>query len=84
MEVSIGSRIKHAWNAFLNRDPTGFYRDIGVGYSYRPDRPRLTRGNERSIVTSVYNESHWIALQLTFNMSVWTTPKDFLKKFLRG
>ena len=55
MEVSIGSRIKHAWNAFLNRDPTGFYRDIGVGYSYRPDRPRLTRGNERSIVTSVYN-----------------------------
>lgn len=55
MEVTIGSRIKHAWNAFLNRDPTSYYRDIGVGYSYRPDRPRLTRGNERSIVTSVYN-----------------------------
>lgn len=50
MEVTIGSRIKHAWNAFLNRDPTSYYRDIGVGYSYRPDRPRLTRGNERSIV----------------------------------
>ena len=31
------------------------YRDIGSGYSYRPDRLRLTRGNERSIVTSVYN-----------------------------
>ncbi|MDD2298538.1 MAG: phage portal protein [Fermentimonas sp.] len=55
MEASIGSRLKHAWNAFLNRDPTNFYRDIGIGYSYRPDRPRLTRGNERSIVTSVYN-----------------------------
>ena len=55
MEVTFGSRLKHAWNAFLNRDPTNFYRDIGIGYSYRPDRPRLTRGNERSIVTSVYN-----------------------------
>lgn len=55
MEITVGSRLKHAWNAFLNRDPTGFYRDSGVSYSYRPDRPRLTRGNERSIITSVYN-----------------------------
>ena len=72
MEVSIGSRIKHAWNAFLNRDPTGFYRDIGVGYSYRPDRPRLTRGNERSIVTSVYNR---IALDCAGPMSILWTKK---------
>ena len=55
MGISFGSRLKHAWNAFLNRDPTKYYRNMGVGYSYRPDRPRLTRGNERSIVTSVYN-----------------------------
>ena len=55
MEASIGSRLKHAWNAFLNKDPTNFYKDIGFSHSYRPDRPRLTRGNERSIVTSVYN-----------------------------
>lgn len=56
MEIAIGSRLKHAWNAFVNnRDPTVYYRDTGPGYSYRPDRPRLTRGNERSIVTSVYN-----------------------------
>ena len=48
-------RLSHAWNAFLNRDPTGHYRDMGMSYSYRPDRVRLTRGNERSIVTSVYN-----------------------------
>ncbi len=54
MEITFGSRLKHAWNAFLNRDPTSYYH-IGSGYSYRPDRPRLTRGNERSIVTSVYN-----------------------------
>lgn len=56
MEISFTSRLKHAWNAFTgNRDPTNYYRDTGVGYSYRPDRSRLTRGNERSIVTSVYN-----------------------------
>lgn len=55
MDESFGSRLKHAWNAFLNRDPTDNYRNIGVSYSYRPDRPRMTRGNERSIVTSVYN-----------------------------
>lgn len=56
MENTISSRLKHAWNAFINnRDPTASFRDVGGGYSYRPDRPRLTRGNERSIVTSVYN-----------------------------
>lgn len=55
METTIGSRLKHAWNAFLNRDPTDYYRNVGTSYSYRPDRIRFTRGNERSIVTSVYN-----------------------------
>lgn len=55
MELSFSSRLKHAWNAFMNRDPTADYRDTGPGYSTRPDRTRLTRGNERSIVTSIYN-----------------------------
>ena len=54
MELSLGSRLKHAWNAFLNRSPTN-YQTIGAGYSYRPDRARMSRGNERSIITSVYN-----------------------------
>ena len=55
MEESFGSRLKHAWNAFFNRDPTSGYSSGGMSYYYRPDRPRFTRGNERSIVTSVYN-----------------------------
>lgn len=55
MEMAIGSRLKHAWNAFLNRDPTNYYRNIGTGYAYKPDRIQLSRGNERSIITSVYN-----------------------------
>lgn len=55
MENTLGSRLKHAWNAFLSGEPTSYYQDLGRGYYYRPDRPRLTRGNERSIVTSVFN-----------------------------
>lgn len=56
MESNFSSRLKHAWNAFVNnRDPTQTYRDLGANYSYRPDRPRFTGGNERSIATSVYN-----------------------------
>lgn len=55
MELSIGSRLKNAWNVFMNKDPTNYGSDIGSEYYYRPDRPRFTRGNERSIVTSVYN-----------------------------
>ena len=54
MEMSLGSRLKHAWNAFTGNVQMN-YRDLGVSYSYRADRPRLSRGNERSIVTSVYN-----------------------------
>lgn len=55
MEFNFSSRLKHAFNAFMNKDPTYSYRDIGPSYSYRPDRLKLTRGNERSIVTSVFN-----------------------------
>ena len=56
MEVSFGSRLKHAWNVFRNGEEViNRYHDIGMSSSYRPDRPRFSRGNERSIVTAVYN-----------------------------
>ena len=55
MENTISSRFKHAWNAFFARSPTDIYRETGSSYFYRPDRVRFSRGNERSIVTSVYN-----------------------------
>lgn len=54
MAIPFGSRLKHAWDAFTGNNQV-FYRDLGTGYSYRADRPRMSRGNERSIVTSVYN-----------------------------
>ena len=49
------ARVKNSWNAFRNRDPTVFYNEPGMSYTYYPDRARFSRGNERSIVTSVYN-----------------------------
>lgn len=52
--MGVLDRLRHGWNAFMNRDPT-YAQDFGPSYYYRPDRPRFTRGNERSIVTSVYN-----------------------------
>lgn len=53
--MGIRDRLMHAWNAFSNRDPTGGSRTIGASYIYRPDRVRFSRGNERSIITSVFN-----------------------------
>lgn len=53
--VSFGSRLKSAWNAFRNKNPTNEYQYLGSSYSLRPDRPRLTKGNERSIINSVFN-----------------------------
>ena len=55
MEYTFGERLKRAWNAFRSRDPTYSTFGLGPSYSYRPDRPRFSRGNERSIITSVYN-----------------------------
>ena len=54
--MEIFDRLQHAWNAFMNKDPTYNYQGVGMGYSYRPDRPRLTRGNERSIINSIFNK----------------------------
>ena len=53
--MSFTDRIQHAWNAFMNKDPTHYPSDIGIGYGLSPYRVRFTRGNERSIATAVYN-----------------------------
>lgn len=54
MSLNLSTRLAHAWNAFTSRDPTQ-YIITGPGYSLRPDRPRLSRGNEKSIATSIFN-----------------------------
>lgn len=55
MSETIGSRFKNAWNAFFSRDPTPIFDNSGTSSSYRPDRYRPTRGNERSIITAINN-----------------------------
>ena len=51
MENNLGSRIKKAWNIFLN--PNLFVNSNSGGSYSRPDRPRLRNLNERTIITSV-------------------------------
>lgn len=56
MEYSFGSRLKNAWNAFLNRDPPNkSYYNLGGGYSFRPYYQRLGYSTDRTIVTAIYN-----------------------------
>ena len=70
MPENFSSRLKHAWNAFLNKDPTerSSVSYGGASVSAVPIyRTRFTRGNERSIVTSVYNRIAMDVASLTFN-----------------
>lgn len=65
---SLGNRLQHAWNAFLSREPTrtnAYYG--GYSNSYRPDRFRLSRGNERSIITAIYNRIAIDVAQININ-----------------
>lgn len=78
MNFNLGSRIKHGWNAFMNKDPTSYYRGLGASYSYRPDRVRFSRGNERSIVTSIYNR---IAMDVA-SVNIQHVRLDENKRFL--
>lgn len=51
--MGIFDTLRHSWDVFRNREPT--YLNIGTSASYRPDRVQLSRGNERSIITSIFN-----------------------------
>lgn len=58
MPEPLSTRLKHAWNAFRNRDPTQVpseRRDMGYGSYTRQDRVRMHVTNERSVIISVYN-----------------------------
>lgn len=69
MPAGMFARLKGAWNMFTNKDPTEDYpRDFATfTYSRRPDRPRLTRGNQRSIITPIYNRIATDVAALKFN-----------------
>ena len=77
MKRSFGSRLRHAWNTFLNRDPTEDYyrrKDIGMTTSYNPTKTYYTIGNEESIVDSVYNRLAIDVAQLLFTECISFLP----------
>lgn len=81
----IGSRIKRSWNAFFSRDPTRTqYKDIGTSYSFRPDRFRFSRGNERSIVTAVFNRIATDSAAIDVRHVQLDDNKRFLKEIDSG
>lgn len=49
-------RLKHAWNAFVGQGEEPYIpSDVGsASYGGRPDRPRGSYSNERSIISSIY------------------------------
>lgn len=54
--MGIFDRIKRVWNVFTHEETTQYkYQHMGAVSSYKPDRINFSRGNERSIVTSIYN-----------------------------
>lgn len=50
---SLAERIKGAWDAFVNAASVQF--NTGPGFTYKPDRHRLSPTNERTIVSSIIN-----------------------------
>lgn len=66
METTFSNRLKKAWNAFTNRDPTIEFQSTGIGYSTRQDRPVYTKTNERSIITSIFNRIALDVSSVTF------------------
>lgn len=55
MEINLGSRLKHAWNAFKDDSRQNGFNGVGAGYYYRPDRKRLKYANKQSIINPIYN-----------------------------
>lgn len=79
---SFGERLAHAWNAFKTTEKeeraNNFNPDIGISYMYRPDRPRLRVGNERSMITAVYNK---IAIDVA-QVNIYHARVDDNKKYV--
>ena len=68
MGLTFGERLKHSWNAFMNKDPTEDkrYIELGPSNTRRPDMFRATRGTEKTIVTAIYTRIAIDVAALTF------------------
>lgn len=83
---TFGERIQHAWNAFMNRDPTRLPVDpyFGYGNTSRPDRNRLTRGSDRSIVTTILNRMSMDAAAITLKHARLDDNGNYLEEIKSG
>ena len=80
------NRLKHGWNAFMNKDPTTYKYGSGLGAaSYdNPSRPRLTMGNERSIITTIYNKISTDAAAIDIEHVMLDEDKRFINNVEDG
>ena len=81
-------RFRSGWNAFMGRDPTNTITDVSnaeyYGYSYRPDRVRYTRGNEKSIVSAIYNRLAVDTSMIDFVHAKIDEDKNYVSQILSG
>lgn len=82
--MTIKNRLQKAWNAFLNKDPTELHFDYGISYGARPDRPRLRRGNERTIVTAILNKMAVDAATITIKHVKLDENERYLNEIYSG
>ena len=56
MENTFATRLRHAWNIFMDKDDNLLYPNFSqVSYSSRPDKPMLSFVNKKNIVAALYN-----------------------------
>lgn len=84
MADTFGSRIKHAWNAFRNKEEeeeSGAYfrhpAEYGMSYGFRPDRARFAVHSERSIISSIYTR---ISIDVA-SINIWHVRMDDEDRF---
>ena len=68
VKEKFGTRLAHAWDAFMNKDPTPYTSSSGgIISTYRPDIRYVRGGNEKSVVTAVYDRIATDVSMLTFH-----------------
>lgn len=85
MENKLTQRFKRAWNVFTGGEEEIYsYKDIGISSYYRPDRIQLSRGNEKSIVTAIYNKIALDVSTIKITHSKIDDEGQFLEKIKSG
>ena len=85
--MGVLDKLKHAWNAFVSEDngrQNRYYPDLGYSSSFKPDRTRYSKGNEKSIITSVYNRIAVDSATIKFHHIQMDEERRFKKYYKLG